>query len=93
MGRGRQLENSGYAEFVASVIRRLVVRVGRRGMVEDLGVFPMLQVELDAAMAASVAELRAQGVSWAQIGEALGVSRQAAFNRFGAQQGQQERAA
>ncbi|NWG52528.1 MAG: hypothetical protein HXY28_02310 [Hydrogenophilaceae bacterium] len=38
---------------------------------------------LRAALKAHVAELRARGVSWARIAEALGVSKQAAWERFG----------
>ncbi|RMB58830.1 hypothetical protein [Tessaracoccus antarcticus] len=36
-----------------------------------------------AALQSSVDEAREQGQSWADIGEALGVTRQAAFKRFG----------
>ena len=38
---------------------------------------------LDGSMQATVDVLRARAVSWAAIGEALGVSRQAAWKRFG----------
>ncbi len=36
----------------------------------------------DAALAATVASARARGVTWAAIGAALGVSRQAAHAKF-----------
>ena len=39
--------------------------------------------DLDLAVAQDVAEARAAGFSWTLIGEALGVSRQAARQRFG----------
>lgn len=39
---------------------------------------------LDASVREQVAALRDRGVSWARIGEALGVTRQAAHQRFGA---------
>lgn len=37
---------------------------------------------VDRAVARHVAALRARGVSWARIGEALGVTRQSAWERF-----------
>jgi ClpX C4-type zinc finger len=38
--------------------------------------------QIDAAMHDHVDTLRARGVSWTRIGEALGVSKQAAWERF-----------
>jgi hypothetical protein len=38
--------------------------------------------EAEASLRDQVAALRARGVSWARIAEALGVSRQAAWERF-----------
>ncbi len=37
---------------------------------------------VDRAVAHHVAELRARGVSWARIGDALGMARQSAWERF-----------
>ena len=37
---------------------------------------------VDRAVAHHVSELRARGVSWARIGEALGMARQSAWERF-----------
>jgi ATP-dependent Clp protease ATP-binding subunit ClpX len=37
---------------------------------------------VDRAVAHHVAELRARGTSWARIGEALGMTRQSAWERF-----------
>ncbi len=37
---------------------------------------------VDRAVAHHVTELRARGVSWARIGEALGMARQSAWERF-----------
>ncbi|MBI2703976.1 MAG: hypothetical protein HYX32_01610 [Actinobacteria bacterium] len=39
--------------------------------------------DLDESVREQVAELRSRSVSWARIGEALGVTRQAAQQRFG----------
>lgn len=41
---------------------------------------------IDATIQAQVDRLRQRGVSWARIGEALGVSRQAAWERFSGQE-------
>jgi hypothetical protein len=38
--------------------------------------------QVDAALHDHVGMLRARGVSWTRIGEALGVSKQAAWERF-----------
>ncbi len=38
--------------------------------------------QVDAAVHDHVATLRARGISWTRIGEALGVSKQAAWERF-----------
>ena len=45
------------------------------------GVEPIVE-DVGAYQAFSVSVLRARGVSWAEIGGALGVSRQAAWKRF-----------
>ena len=37
---------------------------------------------VDRAVAHHVAALRARGISWARIGEALGMTRQSAWERF-----------
>lgn len=41
------------------------------------------QQDLDAAIDAAVAEARAGGQSWSQIGSQLAISKQAAQQRFG----------
>lgn len=38
--------------------------------------------QVDDALATYVRELRGRGVTWAQLGEALGISRQSAWERF-----------
>ena len=42
-----------------------------------------LAEEINAAMAGAVKDLRAHGYSWAEIGAQLGISRQAAQQRWG----------
>ena len=41
-----------------------------------------LGVQADAAVHDNVDVLRGRGISWTRIGEALGVSKQAAWERF-----------
>jgi len=50
---------------------------------ERLQVLNLLPKTIDAAMRTTVAELRADGRTWAQIGELIGVSRQTVHERFG----------
>jgi hypothetical protein len=63
----RQVENDEYAAFVRRILRAYSHRVGNG----------------DAAMAEAVKGLRDQGYSWADIGSRLGISRQAAQQRWG----------
>jgi hypothetical protein len=79
----RQVENDEYGAFVRRVLRAYSRRVGD-GDVEALVLLVGLAEEIDAAMAEAVKGLRARGYSWAEIGSRLGVSRQAAQQRWGA---------
>lgn len=78
----RLVENDEYAAFVRRVLRAYSRRVGG-GDVEALGLLVGLAEEIDAAMAEAVKGLRACGYSWAEIGSRLGISRQAAQQRWG----------
>lgn len=51
-------------------------------LLERLPRVAALAQQLDADLRTWVAELRRRGVTWARIGEALGVSRQSAWERF-----------
>jgi hypothetical protein len=50
---------------------------------ERLKALHALPATIDTAMHSTVAELRAQGYTWAQIGNLIGVTRQTAQQRFG----------
>ena len=67
--------------------RRVLRGLGRRvsdGDPVDLAAAVALRSELDAIIRASVRQMReTHGYSWAQIGDELGVTRQAAYQRFG----------
>ncbi|PZS26636.1 MAG: hypothetical protein DLM59_17890 [Pseudonocardiales bacterium] len=82
-GRGRRVvENDDYAAF----LRRAVAAHGRRvacGDVEALAALLALAEDVDTAAAQGVAGLRAAGYSWAEIAARVGVTRQAAQQRWG----------
>ena len=79
----RQVENDEYAAFVRRVLRACSRRVGD-GDVEALALMLGLAEEIDTAIAGAVNGLRACGYSWAEIGARLGITRQAAQQRWGA---------
>lgn len=80
-----------YAAFTGRILRSY----GRKALAGELDTTALthltqLQAELDAQLAATVAALRTEAggaYSWAQIGEALGISRSAAFQRYGTTEG------
>jgi len=78
----RQVENGEYGAFVRRVLRAYS-RVGD-GDVEALVLLVGLAEEIDAAMAEAVKGLRIRGYSRAEVGSRLGISRQAAQQRWGA---------
>jgi hypothetical protein len=76
------VENFDYAAFV----RRIVAAYGRRvgtGDVEALPTMVALSKELDTAITTAVLGLRKVGYSWAEIAARLGITRQAAHQRWG----------
>jgi hypothetical protein len=78
----RQVENDEYAAFVRRVLRAYSRRVGD-GDVEALALLLGLAEEVDIALAKAVKGLRAHGYSWAEIDSRLGITRQAAQQRWG----------
>jgi hypothetical protein len=79
--RRRFVETDDYAAF----IRRAVRAHGRRvadGDVEALPGLIALADELDQAITTAVAGLRGHGYSWTEIADRLGVTRQAARQRW-----------
>ena len=81
--RNRVVENYDYAAF----LRRVVRAYGRRVAAGDIdSVYDMARLadDVDAAIRDAITELRAKhGYSWADIGLRLGVTRQAAQQRWG----------
>ena len=81
--RGDVVENDEYATFVQRIIRAYAKRVAT-GDVEALTDMLALSTVLDEAITEAVLGLRAHGYSWAEIGQRLGTTRQAAQQRWGA---------
>ena len=76
---------SDHGEYSA-MIRRMMRAYGRRianSDPDDLVLILAVRDELDAAIAQAVAGMRASGFSWAEIAAPLGMSRQAAQQRWG----------
>jgi hypothetical protein len=80
--RSRLVENDEFAAFTRRILRAYARRVAR-GDVEALTLMLGLSAEIDDAVAQAVTGLRELGYSWAEIGSRLGVTRQAAQQRWG----------
>ena len=79
---GRVRENDEYAAFARRVLRAYARRVAD-GDIEALTLMFGLAAEIDTAITQAVKGLRTFGYSWAEIGSRLGVTRQAAQQRWG----------
>jgi hypothetical protein len=78
----RVVENDEYAAFLGRVVRAYSRRVAA-GDVEALTLMLGLSADIDDAIAQAVTGLRGFGYSWAEIGSRLGITRQAAQQRWG----------
>lgn len=78
----RLVENDEFAAFTRRILRAYARRVAR-GDVEALTLMLDLSAEIDQAVAQAVTGLRGFGYSWAEIGSRLGITRQAAQQRWG----------
>ena len=78
----RTVENDEYAAFARRVLRAYARRIAN-GDVEALTLMLGLSAEIDTAIAQAVTGLRKFGYSWAEIGARLGITRQAAQQRWG----------
>jgi hypothetical protein len=75
------IENADFARFLGRILRRMAQRAA-----DDIDALPMLAGaadEVEVLMAEAVERCRAEGYSWADIGARLGITRQAAQQRFG----------
>lgn len=76
------VENDQYAAFARRVIRGYAKRVAK-GDIDALPELASMAAEIDRALRNVAAALYTrQGYSWAQIGGQLGITRQAARQRF-----------
>jgi hypothetical protein len=80
--RRRQVENDEYGAFIRRIVRAYSRRVAD-GDVEALALMLHLANELDTAIAEAVKGLHTNGYSWAEISSRLGITRQAAQQRWG----------
>ena len=78
----RVVENDDYAAFSRRVLHAHARRISA-GDIEGLAQLAALAADIDTALHAAVTGLRTQGYSWADIAARLGVTRQAAQQRFG----------
>ncbi len=81
------VENNEYAAFVRRVVRAYGRRVAT-GDVEALADMTKLATEIEDAIRHAVIGLRDFGYSWTEIGHRLGISRQAARQRWIAEGGE-----
>ena len=80
--RQRPVENDEYAAFVRRVLRAYARRIAR-GDIDAIAELSAIAAELDVVMRQAVSGLRGAGYSWAEIATRLGVTRQAAHQRWG----------
>jgi DNA-directed RNA polymerase specialized sigma24 family protein len=80
--RSRVTENDEYAAFARRVLRAWARRVAA-GDIDAIADMAAAARELEEAMRHAVTGLRVKGYSWAEIATRLGVTRQAAQQRWG----------
>lgn len=76
------VENDAYAAFARRILRAYSRRIAT-GDIESLTLMTSLADDIDVAIREAVTGLRGFGYSWADIGTRLGVTRQAAQQRWG----------
>ena len=76
--------NDEFAAFARRVLRAYARRIAT-GDIDALTTMTDLSEEIDTAIGQAVTGLRGVGYSWAEIGTRLGITRQAAQQRWGGQ--------
>lgn len=79
----REVEALDFLAFVRRILRAGGRRVGNDGDEFELGELVAMHDELDEAIAHAVDLHRSRGKSWTSIGDSLGISRQAAQQKYG----------
>lgn len=77
----REVETASYLAFARRIIRGAGERVAQADDWE-LAELVSLRDDVEAAITKAVAGLRAQGHSWQYIGDALGIKRHSAYERY-----------
>jgi len=77
------VENDAYAAFAHRILTAYARRIAC-GDIESLPLLTDLSADIDTAIGDAITGLRAFGYSWADIAMRLGVTRQAAQQRWGA---------
>jgi hypothetical protein len=80
----RPVENDEYAAFARRILRAYSRRIAQ-GDIDALEDMADLAAEIESAMTQAIKGLRERGYSWAEIGARLGITRQAAQQRWGSQ--------
>jgi DNA-directed RNA polymerase specialized sigma24 family protein len=75
------VENIEFTKFAARIMKAMAKRAA--GDVEMLPALRQVQLDVDALMYQAVTACRAEGYSWTEIANRLGVSKQAAQQRYG----------
>jgi hypothetical protein len=65
------------------LVQSAVQESPREALMREVSRVEMVRGGLERSLALAVEVGRAQGLSWTDVGEAFGVSRQAAFQRWG----------
>jgi hypothetical protein len=78
------VENDAYAAFARRILTAYARRVAT-GDIDALTAMTGLAADIDTAIGNAVTGLREFGYSWAEIGSRLGITRQAAQQRWGGQ--------
>lgn len=86
--RRDSVENPAFTAFAKRIMRAFARRVGDQADIEALADLVALSNEVDDAIACAVRGLRKANppYSWAEIGRVLGITRQAAQQRWGGDQ-------
>jgi hypothetical protein len=77
------VENDAYAAFAHRILTAYARRIAS-GDIESLPLLTALAADIDTAIGQAITGLHAFGYSWADIATRLGVTRQAAQQRWGA---------
>ncbi len=83
--RTKRVENDEYAAFARRVLHAYARRIAS-GDIDALTELSDLSTEVEAVLGRAVLGLRDCGYSWTEIGQRLGVTRQAAQQRWGGPQ-------